>query len=136
MTSQPAFSDCSARSVRVPDRAFIDRSSDMIRPENPRCSRIRRMPFFEVVAGRLASMAVKTTWAVMAIGMSDRALNGAKSQASSVSRSVSTTGRSWWLSEKARPWPGMCLMIGRTPPASRPSAAARPSWVTVAGSWA
>ena len=88
----------------------------------------------DVVAGRLASTAVKTTWAVIAIGMSDRALNGAKSQASSSSIAVSTTGRSWWLSEKARPWPGMCLMIGRTPPASRPSAAARPNWVTVAGS--
>ena len=32
-----------------------------------------------------------------------------------------------WLSAWARPWPGMCLITGRTPPAISPSAAARPS---------
>ena len=45
-----------------------------------------------------------------------------------------TVGSSWWLSAKARPCPGMCLTTGSTPPARRPSAAARPSRATTAGS--
>ena len=35
-----------------------------------------------------------------------------------------TTGRLRWLSALARPWPGMCLSTGSTPPSSSPSATA------------
>ncbi len=30
-----------------------------------------------------------------------------------------TTGSFWWLSAVARPWPGMCLTTGRTPPSGQ-----------------
>ena len=42
-------------------------------------------------------------------------------------RGAVTTGSSRWLSLVARPWPGMCLITGSTPPAMWPSATARPS---------
>ena len=42
----------------------------------------------------------------------------------SSARGASTTGSSRWLSRAARPCPGMCLITGSTPPASRPSATA------------
>ncbi len=44
---------------------------------------------------------------------------------SSVARSACTTGSLRWLSALARPWPGMCLSTGSTPPSARPSAIAR-----------
>ena len=46
----------------------------------------------EVVAGATGSMAVNTTWAVIPSGRSASGRNAAKSVASSVARSVSTTG--------------------------------------------
>ncbi len=85
-----------------------------------------------IIAGRLrggacASMASKTICAVIAIGRSASAVNGAKSCASSSARSTVDRGRSLWLSTVARPWPGICLSTGNTPPASSPSATAAPS---------
>ena len=38
---------------------------------------------------------------------------------------ASTTGSLKWVSAVARPWPGMCLSTGKTPPSSRPSVTAR-----------
>ena len=69
-------------------------------------------------------MAVYTTCAVIPSGRSASGRNAAKSVASSVARSVSTTGSSPWLSAVARPWPGRCLSTGSTPPAISPSATA------------
>ena len=60
----------------------------------------------------------------MPIGSAASGRKAAKSVASSVARSVSTTGSFWWLSAVARPWPGMCLSTGKTPPSARPSAMA------------
>ena len=57
--------------------------------------------------------------------MSASARNGTKSVRSSSARGASTTGSSRWLSARARPWPGMCLITGSTPPVEKPSAAAR-----------
>ena len=74
----------------------------------------------DVVAGWAASMALNTTCAVMPSGRLDNGRNAAKSVASRVARSVSTTGRRRWLSAVARPWPGRCFSTGRTPPAISP----------------
>jgi len=76
----------------------------------------------DVVAGAVSSIAEKTTCAVIAIGRSRSALKGRKSRAASASRDAATIGNSRWLSTFARPWPGMCLTTGATPPAIRPSA--------------
>ena len=76
---------------------------------------------YELVAGALSSIAVKTMCALIAIGRSLSAANGRKSRAASASRLAVTTGSSRWLSTLARPWPGMCLTTGTTPPARRPS---------------
>ena len=70
----------------------------------------------EVLAGLASSMAVKTTCAVMAAGISASSLKGAKSVAERSACEAVTTGKSRWLSASARPWPGMCLMTGITPP--------------------
>ena len=70
----------------------------------------------ETVAGAAGSMALNTTCAVIAIGAPRKAAKGAKSRAASSSRLAATTGSSRWLSARARPWPGMCLTTGRTPP--------------------
>ena len=57
-TSQPAAIACSERSAKSPESAFIDRSSLITRPSKPIASRITlRIAFFEVVAGRLRSIA-------------------------------------------------------------------------------
>ncbi len=73
-------------------------------------------------------------WPVMPMGASARARKGSKSVASSTASGVVTRGVSKWLSAVARPWPGMCLITGATPPASMPSSAARPSAETLAAS--
>ena len=44
-----------------------------------------------------------------------------------------TTGRAWWLSTSARPWPGMCFITGSTPPSMRPAMWARASAITFQG---
>ena len=72
----------------------------------------------------MGSIAVNTTCAVIAIGSVASGRKAAKSVASSVSRSALTTGSLLWLSAVARPWPGICLSTGRTPPSCKPSAIA------------
>ena len=69
-------------------------------------------------------MAVNTTCAVMPSGRAGSGMKAAKSVSSRVLRSVATTGSRAWLSAVARPWPGMCLTTGSTPPACSPAATA------------
>jgi hypothetical protein len=133
--SDPAASTACARSAKVPDRAFMLRSSLISSPSNPISPRMMScVTRRDVLAGASASMDVNTTCAVMAAGMSASALNGAKSVAESVACGSVTTGSSRWLSAVARPCPGMCLITGKTPPAMKPCATARASAITCCGS--
>ena len=67
-------------------------------------------------------------------GMPAAMAKGAKSMRDNSSCPASTTGRSKWLSTVARPWPGMCLITGATPPAISPAHAAKPNAPTMLGS--
>src|SRR5581483_5761361 len=130
-TSEPSASTAAARSATLPRSAFMARSSLIRRPSNPIAPRITSLVTRgEVLAGASPSIAVKTTWAVMAAGRYARRRNGRKSVAERSSRSAVTTGRSKWLSAVARPWPGTCFMTGKTPPAMKPSATAAPRLAT------
>ena len=71
----------------------------------------------EALDGASGSIAGIRICAVIPIGMSASALNGAKSVALSSSREALMTGSEAWLSTPARPCPGMCLITGSTPPA-------------------
>ena len=94
----------------MPDSAFIETSSLINRPWNPINPQITCLTIVtEVVAGATGSIALNTTCAVIPSGMPANGLKAAKSVASSVARSVSTTGSLWWLSAAARPWPGRCF---------------------------
>ena len=99
-----------------------------------------RVPDLAAQMGTTRSAAAMELWrphlegAVIAIGMAFRALNGRKSVTASVSCAVSTTGRERWLSTPARPWPGICLITGSTPPSIRPWAASRPRSMTICAS--
>ena len=115
--SQPAASAARVRSAIEPESAPIETSSLINSPSNPMKPRITsRIIVAEVVAGSTGSMAVKTTCAVIPNGKFFSGRNAAKSVASSVARSACTTGSCSWLSAVARPWPGMCLSTGSTPP--------------------
>ena len=94
---------------------------------------ISRVTFSDVLAGLAASISENTTCAVIAAGMLANDLNGTKSLFDSSAYGVATTGRSRWLSAVARPWPGMCLMTGTTPPAINPSATSRAMSMICAG---
>src|SRR5580692_3308607 len=132
--SQPAAIAELARSASEPDSAAIETSSLIRSPENPIESRITCCTIVtEVVAGATGSIALNTTCAVIPSGRPASVRNAAKSVSSSVARSVPTTGSFWWLSAVARPWPGMCLSTGRTPPSIRPAANAPAMAATFSG---
>ena len=77
----------SARARIGPRNAFMLRSSLIRRPSKPISPRmILARHDFDVLAGRSASMAEKTTCAVIAAGRCANALNVAKSVAESSSR--------------------------------------------------
>ena len=61
-------------------------------------------------------------------------VEGTKIDRSRSAAHASMRGNARWLSARARPWPGTCLMTGRTPPARQPSITACPSAITVSGS--
>ena len=91
--SQPADSAAALRSAMVPDKAFIEISSLINRPWNPIKPRITCLTIVtEVVAGATGSMALNTTCAVMPSGRPANGRKAAKSVASRVARSISTTG--------------------------------------------
>ncbi len=85
----PARSCARDRSAIDPESAPIETSSPINKPSKPMNPRITSpIIVAEVVAGRTGSIAVKTTWAVIANGNFFRGRNAAKSVASSVARSV------------------------------------------------
>src|ERR1051326_472451 len=131
-TSQPAASAARLRARMVPLSASMEMSSVISTPSNPISPRITsRTIVTEVVAGVAGSMAVKTTWAVIASGTPASRRKARKSVASRLARSASTTGSSRWLSAMARPCPGLCLTTGSTPPSRRPSATAPANTATL-----
>src|SRR5580704_12442659 len=133
--SQPAAIAAALRADSEPDRACMEMSSLIKRPRNPIESRITPPTIpADKVAGATGSMALNTTCAVMPSGRPARGRKAAKSVASSVARSAVTTGSRLWLSAVARPWPGMCLSTGRTPPSAKPSAIAPATAATLPGS--
>src|SRR5215469_2748704 len=124
-TSHPAAIDARTRAAIVPAIAPMEMSSVIKTPSKPTNPRITsRTIVAEIVAGATGSIAEDTIWAVMASGRWLSARNAAKSVSSSVARSAWTVGNPEWLSTVARPWPGICLTTGRTPPARNPSAIA------------
>src|SRR5208282_3524168 len=134
--SQPAAIAARVRSPTEPDRAPMAISSLINRPSKPIESRITsRTIVAETVAGAMRSIAVNTTFAVMARGSEASGRKAAKSVASSTARSTLTTGSLLWLSAVARPWPGMCLTTGNTPPSVNPCAIALAMAATLAGSF-
>src|SRR6185369_10561294 len=136
-TLVPAASVTSAMasaSAKGPPRAFMPMSSLIRKPVNPMKSRITFLIITaDALEGRAASKVVSRTWAVMASGASRSAWKGRKSTASSSAAEASMRGSARWLSAFARPWPGTCLIAGRTPPARHPSITARPSAITASG---
>src|SRR5580692_3135608 len=133
--SQPAATAAAVRSDSEPDKAPMEMSSLIKRPRKPIESRITPPTITaDKVAGATASMALNTTCAVMPSGRPASGRKAAKSLASSVARSVATTGSRLWLSAVARPWPGICLSTGSTPPSARPSAMAPAMAATLPGS--
>ena len=101
----------------------MERSSLISSPSKPMAPRmISRASGSEVLAGCSGSMAVNTTWAVMAAGASASARNVAKSAASSCAReAVTTADQAEMLSLVARPWRPGHATIRSTPPALSPS---------------
>ena len=131
--SQPAVTAAEARAPTSPDSAFIEMSSVIRRPWNAMRCRISATIAAEVVAGS-GSTASNTICAVMPMGRSASAAKGAKSVAVRSASDAGVKGSAWWLSVRPRPWPGMCFITGRTPPARWAPAKARPLAATCAAS--
>ena len=132
--SQPRARPASARRSIPPTRSWTRRHSST----NPGIRSSRESPVAmivaEVVAGCAGSIALNTTCAVIAIGNSASGRNAAKSVRFQLVSEASTTGSLKWLSAVARPWPGMCLSTGSTPPCSSPSVTAAAMAATLSGS--
>ena len=126
--SQPAARAAAARSPSEPASAPMLRSSLSRAPAKPISPRIT------VADDRSAtgSPAAPDRAPDRARGRSSRtAPPGRRGTAASRRRAIcsaaaSTTGRPRWLSWRARPWPGRCLITGSTPPARKPSIIAWP----------
>ena len=108
-----------ARLRTSPESAPIEMSSVIKAPSKPICLRIMlSITVLESVAGASIVDVQKhdVRRSSRAGPASPAAGTGVKSCASSSAIVASTCGTSWWLSTVARPWPGMCLMTGSTPP--------------------
>ena len=124
------------RSPSAPPSARIDRSSEISTPSKPISPRMTSaITLRDNVAGARRIDRRVDDMGGHRPGHRRPARGTARNRVrASSSRPVSTTRQAWWLSTWARPWPGMCLMTGSTPPASSPSHTARPSRATRAGS--
>ena len=93
-TSHPAFKDANALLDKDPSMASIDISSVIKRPSKPIFFLITSIIIGEMVAQKFGSNEEYIICAVIAIGRSDKDLNGSKSIVSKVFEGVSIIGNS------------------------------------------
>ena len=134
--SQPASIAAAASAPGSPRSAFMQRSSLTSTPSKPMAPRMT----CSITSGDRVAGSVRIQRGIEDMrrhrpGARHRPAPRRARNPAPVPRSpTATRGSSRWLSTSARPWPGMCLITGMQPAACSPSATARPSRATSAGS--